>query len=190
MPMAPGLVRDDGMQSRVCEYPPERRDSPTMIRRLWPLGLALGLGACVEPRATAPPPHAAADAPARIERALERVFGEDEEAAITAGPREKTLADHRARIKQRWPGVEALKARGVIGENNRGYLEARASLNGEEQSLVSTENSDRAALYESVAKEQGLPVEQVGRGRARKLSVDSKRGVWLQGNDGVWYQKP
>ena len=102
---------------------------------------------------------------------------------------EKTRADLRARMEQRLPGVDALKGRGVIGENNRGFLEARASLKGDEQGVVSAENSDRAALYESVAKEQGISVDQVGRGRAQKIAAGSKRGVWLQGNDNAWYQK-
>lgn len=106
-------------------------------------------------------------------------------AVVRAEDRKSVLA----RMEQRLPSVDALKARGIIGENNRGYLEARATLKGDEQGVVSAENSDRAALYESVAKEQGISVEQVGRGRAQKIAAGSRRGVWLQGNDNVWYQK-
>ena len=106
-------------------------------------------------------------------------------AVVRAEDRKTVLA----RMEQRLSDVDALKGRGVVGENNRGYLEARASLKGDEQGVVSAENSDRAALYASVAKEQGISVEQVGRGRAQKIAAGSKRGVWLQGNDNAWYQK-
>jgi uncharacterized protein YdbL (DUF1318 family) len=95
-----------------------------------------------------------------------------------------------ARMGQRLPAVDELKESKLVGENNRGYLEARGALNGAQQSIVSDENADRRALYESIAKEQGTNVEQVSRARAQKIAIGSKRGLWLQGNDSVWYQKP
>ncbi|MBI5770267.1 MAG: YdbL family protein [Verrucomicrobia bacterium] len=95
-----------------------------------------------------------------------------------------------ARMEQRLAAVDELKERKLVGENHRGFLEARASLNGAQQGTVSSENSDRQALYESIAKEQRLTIDQVGRGRAQKIAAGSRRGVWLQGNDGQWYQKP
>ena len=94
-----------------------------------------------------------------------------------------------ARMEQRLSAVDELKERKLVGENCRGDLEERAALNGAQQGVVSAENSDRKTLYEGIAKEQGITIEQVGRGRAQKIAAGSRRGVWLQGNDNVWYQK-
>lgn len=94
------------------------------------------------------------------------------------------------RMEQRLTAVDELKEKKLAGENHRGFLEARASLNGAQQGIISAENSDRQALYESIAKEQRLTIDQVGRGRAQKIAASSRRGVWLQGSDGQWYQKP
>ncbi len=95
-----------------------------------------------------------------------------------------------ARMEQRRAAVDELKEKKLVGEIARGYLEGRAALNGPQDGVVSAENADRRALYDSIAREQKLPIEQVGRGRAQRIAAGSKRGVWLQGNDGVWYQKP
>jgi uncharacterized protein YdbL (DUF1318 family) len=95
-----------------------------------------------------------------------------------------------ARIESRLSSVIALKNQKLIGENNRGYLEARAALNGAQQGVVSDENADRRSLYELIAREQKVDIEQVGRGRAQKIAATEHRGHWLQGNDGAWYQKP
>jgi uncharacterized protein YdbL (DUF1318 family) len=107
--------------------------------------------------------------------------------AVVRAEDRKTIT---ARMGDRLAAVDELKERKLVGENNRGYLEARAALNGAQQGVVSAENSDRQALYDSIAKEQRMSIEQVGRGRAQKIAAGTKRGLWLQGTDGVWFQKP
>jgi uncharacterized protein YdbL (DUF1318 family) len=107
-------------------------------------------------------------------------------AVIAAEDRKTTTA----RMGDRLAAVDDLKERKLLGENNRGYLEARAALSGAQQGVVSAENSDRQSLYDSIAQEQRVEIEQVGRGRAHMIASGSKRGVWLQGNDGQWFQKP
>ena len=49
-----------------------------------------------------------------------------------AAVRAADLGEVKQRMEQRQPTVDALKDRRVVGENNRGYLEARASLRPEE----------------------------------------------------------
>ncbi|MFA5057132.1 MAG: YdbL family protein [Opitutaceae bacterium] len=93
------------------------------------------------------------------------------------------------RMAQRLPAVDALKDRGLVGENNRGYLEARGSLSGDEGKMVSAENTDRATVYAAVARQTGSSSDQVGRTRARQIGQNSKSGVWLQDESGHWYQK-
>jgi len=103
--------------------------------------------------------------------------------------RAEDLGAVKARMDQRLESVASLKGRGRAGENNRGFLEARASLSGEEQQLVSDENSDRRAVYADIAHRTGADPEQVGRARAQKLAAEAKRGEWVQGPDGNWSQK-
>lgn len=95
----------------------------------------------------------------------------------------------RARMEQRVAAVDALKDRGAVGENNRGLLEPRGALSGDEQKTVSDENADRRIVYVEIGKQTGADADAVGRARAQRIAVNSKRGVWLQGADGNWYQK-
>jgi uncharacterized protein YdbL (DUF1318 family) len=93
------------------------------------------------------------------------------------------------RMSQRLPALDALKERLVIGENNRGLVEARGSLSGDETQLVAEENNDRSAVYELIARSQSTSAEAVGRARARQIADRSKPGLWIQAPDGSWYQK-
>jgi uncharacterized protein YdbL (DUF1318 family) len=93
------------------------------------------------------------------------------------------------RMSQRLPALDALKERLVIGENNRGLVEARGSLSGDETQLVAEENNDRSAVYELIALSQSTSAEAVGRARARQIADRSKPGLWIQAPDGSWYQK-
>jgi uncharacterized protein YdbL (DUF1318 family) len=93
------------------------------------------------------------------------------------------------RMSQRLPALDALKERLVIGDNNRGLVEARGSLSGDETQLVAEENNDRSAVYELIARSQSTSAEAVGRARARQIADRSKPGLWIQAPDGSWYQK-
>jgi uncharacterized protein YdbL (DUF1318 family) len=114
-------------------------------------------------------------------------------AALVGGAalvRAEDLAAVKARMNQRLAAVDALKDRHAVGENNRGYLEARSALKADEERTVSDENADRRVVYQAIAAQSGASPEVVGRQRAQQLAQISKSGVWLQGGDGVWYQKP
>ena len=93
------------------------------------------------------------------------------------------------RMAQRLAEVDALKERGAVGENNRGFLEARGALSGQEGGVVAAENSDRESVYADVARRTGHTPEQVGHARARRIAAASKSGVWLQDESGQWYRK-
>lgn len=93
------------------------------------------------------------------------------------------------RIANRLPAVDAMKDRGAVGENNRGYLEARGALAGGEQGTVSAENSDRSTVYAALAQQTGSSADQVGRARAKRIAESSRAGVWLQDETGRWYRK-
>lgn len=92
------------------------------------------------------------------------------------------------RMLARVPVLNALKAQGVVGENNRGYLEfvGGKSASGPE---VNAENGDRSQVYEAIAKQQGTSSDLVGRRRALQIAEGAAPGTWLQAPDGSWRQK-
>ncbi len=102
--------------------------------------------------------------------------------------RAEDLATVRARMEQRIPQIDALKTQGVLGENNRGFLEVRAAA-AEADSVASAENTDRATVYAAIASRTGSTAENVGRARARQIAAGSAPGVWLQRENGDWYKK-
>ncbi len=91
-----------------------------------------------------------------------------------------------ARMEKRIPQVDALKASGVLGENNRGFLEVRA---GDDQGVAAAENADRAVVYAELGKQNGTTAEAVGKARAKKIFAASAKGVWVQSPTGEWLKK-
>lgn len=99
---------------------------------------------------------------------------------------------HSAGIKERMagriPAINALKAQGAIGENNKGFLEYRTGSKPQPQ-LVADENKDRAKVYGAISKQQGASATLVGERRANMISQKGKAGHWFQKPDGSWYKK-
>jgi len=94
----------------------------------------------------------------------------------------------KARIAQRWPQIDASKASGALGENNRGFVEAR-STGADAAALISAENADREVVYAAIATQNGTSAAVVGAARAKQIAAHSAPGVWLQAVTGTWYQK-
>ena len=94
----------------------------------------------------------------------------------------------KARMKERLPVITALKAEGVVGENNKGYLEVIGANRGK-AGVITAENSDRKEVYTAIAKQQGTSVDLVGKRRAKQIAKKAKPGQWIQDNSGQWYQK-
>ncbi len=92
------------------------------------------------------------------------------------------------RMKSRLPVIRALKEKGVIGENNRGYLEV-LSEKKEKEDVVKAENKDRKIVYTAIAKKQNSNSENVGERRALQISKKAKPGTMLQDKKGKWYKK-
>ncbi|MBG0788905.1 MAG: YdbL family protein [Desulfovibrionaceae bacterium] len=93
----------------------------------------------------------------------------------------------RERMAERAPAIVALKDQGVVGENNRGFLEFRAAKT--QADMVAAENQDRATVYKAIAQKTGTSAELVGQRRAGKLAQMAHPGNWLQSPDGHWYKK-
>jgi len=96
--------------------------------------------------------------------------------------------DIKTRMKNRLPTILELKAKGIVGENNKGYLEFIGGKK-EKADVVAAENEDRQAVYEAIAKQQSTTVELVGKRRALQISQKADAGDWLQDASGKWYQR-
>jgi uncharacterized protein YdbL (DUF1318 family) len=94
----------------------------------------------------------------------------------------------KARMKERLPVIAGLKSEGVIGENNKGYLEFIGG-NQAKKNVINAENSDRKQVYTAIAKQQGTSVDLVGKRRAKQIAKKAKPGQWIQDQSGKWYQK-
>ena len=96
--------------------------------------------------------------------------------------------DVKSRMLARLPAIDALKAEGVVGENNKGFLELKKQKPGSAE-LIRDENADRAAVYAAIARQQGTTADLVGQRRALQIRDIAKPGHWLQDESGRWYQK-
>ena len=67
----------------------------------------------------------------------------------------------RQRMEQRLSSLDALKDKGLVGENNRGYLEARGALSPADSSAVAAENADRGIVYAAIARQTGSNSDQL-----------------------------
>ncbi|MDJ0914673.1 MAG: YdbL family protein [Desulfobacterales bacterium] len=93
-----------------------------------------------------------------------------------------------ARMKARLPVIKALKSEGIIGENNRGFLEFVGNKK-KQADVMQAENKDRQKVYAAIAKKQGVTAEVVGKRRALQIMQNARLGEWLQNEQGQWYQK-
>ncbi len=91
------------------------------------------------------------------------------------------------RMKARIPVINALKAKGIVGENNKGFLEFRGAKS--KADVVAAENKDRKAVYAAIAKQQGVSAELVGQRRAAQIAAKSRGGELYQKSDGSWVKK-
>jgi uncharacterized protein YdbL (DUF1318 family) len=57
--------------------------------------------------------------------------------------------------KQRFAQLKSLKAQGVLGENNRGYVEVLGAA-ADARALADDENRDRKAIYEAIVVQNNL----------------------------------
>jgi len=96
--------------------------------------------------------------------------------------------DIKERMKNRLPQILDLKAKGIIGENNQGYLQF-VGQNKEKEEIVAAENKDRQSVYAAIANEQGTSAELVGQRRAIQIVSVAPPGDWLQNTAGEWHRK-
>ncbi len=92
------------------------------------------------------------------------------------------------RMKARLPVIAALKAKGIIGENNQGYLGFVTATKADE-AVITAENKDRKAIYSHFAKQQNTTVDVVEKVQAKRKAEKTKSGQFYQAADGKWIKK-
>jgi uncharacterized protein YdbL (DUF1318 family) len=95
----------------------------------------------------------------------------------------------KARMQERLPTIVQMKSDGIVGENNKGYLEFVPGAAKKNESMIAAENSDRKSVYSAIAIQQKTTPELVGERRAIQISEKSAPGEWLQDQAGKWYKK-
>lgn len=93
------------------------------------------------------------------------------------------------RMKQRRPALEHMWQSGIIGENAKGYVEARGTLAPDQTRTINAENNDRKKVYSSIAQSTKSTPEKVGQQRAAQIAKRAAKGLWLQSAQGNWYKK-
>src|SRR5687767_10972769 len=101
----------------------------------------------------------------------------------------QNIGDVRRRMEQRLSQIDGLKAKGVIGENNRGFVEVRSQDDATAAGVVAEENKDRETVYAAIARETGATPDAVGKARAKRIASNSNAGVWVQDEAGNWAKK-
>jgi len=92
------------------------------------------------------------------------------------------------RMIERLPVIKSLKDQGIVGENNKGYLEF-VGQKKEKADVIKAENKDRKLVYGAIAKQQGTTAEVVGKHRAIQIASKAQPGEWLQDATGKWHKK-
>ena len=96
--------------------------------------------------------------------------------------------DLKAGFLARKPSIDSLKDRGIIGENNRGFLEFVGG-SREGANVVQAENAARGQVYSQIAARTGSSPDQVGRQRALQIINRARPGNILQDASGRRFRK-
>jgi uncharacterized protein YdbL (DUF1318 family) len=91
-------------------------------------------------------------------------------------------------MKNRLPVLKELKAKGIAGEDNKGYVQF-VGAKKEKADVIAAENKDRKTVYAAIAKQQGTTAELVGKRRAIQIAKKANPGEWVQDASGKWLQK-
>lgn len=90
-----------------------------------------------------------------------------------------------ARRKARYGEINKLESQGILGENKSGLLEVRSSGNAGADilELVTGENSDRMAIYRSIARKNAASVQEIQKIYAKRLQKDAPPGSQIEAVD-------
>ena len=92
--------------------------------------------------------------------------------------------------RSRFDRLKELKAKGAVGENNRGYVEALSN-DPDAQSLAESENQDRSIIYKTIEAQNNLAgaLETIEKVFAQVQRDKASPGDKIQTEDGNWTVK-
>jgi uncharacterized protein YdbL (DUF1318 family) len=92
--------------------------------------------------------------------------------------------------KDRFTQLRSLKTSGLVGENNKGYVEVLGD-DAQAQSITSLENRDRKVIYETIAEQNGLEnaISTIETAFADVQREKAEAGDKVQSPDGDWVRK-
>ena len=100
----------------------------------------------------------------------------------------KSALDNR---RERFEQLRAYKEKGIVGENNRGYVEL-LSQDSEAKALVDAENKDRWAIYTTIVKQNQLAEGELAKVEQAFAQVQRDKanpGDKIQTPEGQWITK-
>ena len=100
-----------------------------------------------------------------------------------------SLSEIKQEMQKRLPTITNFKSEGLVGENNKGYLEVRASISADKKKIVDDENRDRKIVYQEIASKVGGSLDTISLKRAQQIRESSPSGVWVQLPNGNWTKK-
>jgi len=93
-------------------------------------------------------------------------------------------------MKERLPEVIKAKEKGTVGEGVDGLLHIRAAeASSELKKMVASENKDRQALFDSLAKKTKGSTAEAAKIFAKAMVGKGKKGHWFRSSKGAWKQK-
>jgi uncharacterized protein YdbL (DUF1318 family) len=96
--------------------------------------------------------------------------------------------------RNRYPSLAAAMAKGCVGENNRGFVEARSGQGcaPDVAALVAAENADRMTLYRTLIEQNKMPPEDLTRVQAAFGKINREKappGSSVQLDSGEWTRR-
>ena len=105
---------------------------------------------------------------------------------------DKAFADENMKKpKGNFTEVKALLDRKVAGVTNKAMLEAREGATDDDKILIAESNARKLNRFNEIAKSSGVALETVQKRSAKKFAekIPAGSGVWLQSENGSWFQK-
>ena len=105
---------------------------------------------------------------------------------------DKAFADENMKKpKGNFTEVKALLDRKVAGFTNKAMLEAREGATDDDKITIAESNARKLKRFNEIAKSSGIALETVQKRSAKKFAekIPAGSGVWLQAEDGSWFQK-
>lgn len=99
------------------------------------------------------------------------------------------LSTLKNQLMEREDQINELMDQGLVGITNEGLYSIRGDISPMQSKHVQEQNDDLKAYYDIVAKEKGEDVEKVQKNSAAQMIKDAGPQVWVQDEEGDWFQK-